>query len=347
MFCFGPHFDPHRCKVQLKLAVSRIQIQKTKKANLVKDEKRHIAELLRNRNEESARIRVETVIRDENLIECFNIIEVLCELVFTRLGLISASSSIPDEIKEAIYTLIYASQRVQIPELELIKKQLCAKYGKALENEVNCQCQTHVNPKIVHKLSYVTPEPFLIFKNLNDIACEFHVDWQVDPIVTAVSPTYIAAPPQQLAVAPPQQMMLNPMAPMAPPPQSTLAPPPFPTLVAPQHYQPPPPAYTASPQFPQAPQQQPINRTSSQPQFPSPPQYGSSHLSISATSSSPNFVSNQSNNQNFNIMNLPSPPTSFSSAPPPQPSNSNNQYPDFDDLTARFDALRRQNNDHY
>ncbi|KAM9987990.1 hypothetical protein ACTFIZ_003362 [Dictyostelium cf. discoideum] len=92
MFGFGPSYDSYKLKVQLKLAVSRIQILKNKKANIVRDEKRNVAELLRKKNEESARIRVETIIRDEYLIECFQIIEVLCELLHARINLINATT---------------------------------------------------------------------------------------------------------------------------------------------------------------------------------------------------------------------------------------------------------------
>ncbi|EFA75225.1 IST1-like protein [Heterostelium album PN500] len=359
MSLFGPHFDPNQLKVQLKLAVSRIQILRNKKANLVRDEKRHIAELLRNRSEDAARIRVETVIRDEALIECYSIIEVLCEMLFARLQLIACSHDMPPEIKEAIYTLIYAAQRVQIPELELIKKQLLAKYGKGLEHEVNCNCQVHVNPKIVHKLSYATPEPFLVFQYLNDIACQFKVDWSVEPIlppqqpamIMPQQPMFVAAPTSasvlpipmpQPGTAPPQ--MQQPMMFQQPPPQMQhqqqppmmKSPPPFPTIVAPQHYTPPsqhqqqmqqPPHYTPTPQqqFPQPPPPA-YTPSPTMPSVSSPPQFPS------APSQQPN------NNFNNSKFSSPSPPPAYT------PNANDSAFPDFDELTARFEALKRQNN---
>ncbi|GAM23623.1 hypothetical protein SAMD00019534_067980 [Acytostelium subglobosum LB1] len=181
MFPFGPHYDQHQLKVQLKLAVSRIQIVKNKKATLVRDERKHIAELLRNRSEENARLRVEMVIKDESSIECFNIIEVLCELMFARILLIDLQTEMPTELKGSIYSLVYASQRIQMPELALIKKQLMGKYGRQLEYDVNSQHgQCFVNPKIIQQLSSYIPEPLLMLHYLNDIAMEYNVDcsWQ-------------------------------------------------------------------------------------------------------------------------------------------------------------------------
>ncbi|GAM23720.1 hypothetical protein SAMD00019534_068950 [Acytostelium subglobosum LB1] len=307
MFLFGPQFDPNKCKVQLKLAVSRIQILKNKKANLVRDEKRHIAELLRNRNEESARIRVETVIRDEYLIECYNIVEVLCELLFARLPLITATCEVPSELKESIYTLIYASQRIQIPELELIRKQLLAKYGRGLEHEVNCHCQTYVNPKIVYKLSYVTPEPFLVFQYLNEIAYEGKVDWCVDPIPPPTASVGVAPGPSIMMQQPAPHMSMFPSGNNVV--SSNINKPSYQTPTPP----PPPPAYTPTPQpqFPSVPTT-PATSTS-QPAFPAiPPQYTPTPGGPAASSSSTATI--------------------------------DEAFPDFDELTARFEALKRQNN---
>eukprot|EP01133_Synstelium_polycarpum_P002449 gene2449-2785_t len=297
---FGPQFDPNQLKVQLKLAVSRIQILKNKKANLVRDEKRHIAELLRNHNEESARIRVETVIRDENLIECYSIIE--------------------------------------IPELELIKKQLLAKYGRGLEHEVNCHCATHVNPKIVHKLSYITPEPFMVFQVLNDIACQFKIDWSVDcPIVPPAQPQMVPQMvPQMMNMQQPQMQQQPQMHPQMQPayqqqPPQHHQPPAFPTLIAPQHYTPP-----SAPQFPSAPSSSNNSNYGSMPpaytptpiQFPSPP----TQPMQQQPPSSVQFTKQQ--------------PSSMQPPPPaytPTTYDGGDQYPDFDELTARFEALKRQN----
>jgi vacuolar protein sorting-associated protein IST1 len=48
-------------KVQLKLAINRLKLQKAKKENLIKEQKRQIAELLKQGKDESARIKVHMV----------------------------------------------------------------------------------------------------------------------------------------------------------------------------------------------------------------------------------------------------------------------------------------------
>ncbi|KAN0038933.1 hypothetical protein ACTA71_001125 [Dictyostelium dimigraforme] len=357
---FGPSYNSNKLKVQLKLAVSRIQILKNKKANIVRDEKRNVADLLRNKNEESARIRVETIVRDEYLIECFQIIEVLCELLHARINLINATTEMPLEMKESIFTLVYSSQRVQIPELEQIKNQLKAKYGKGLENEANCHCSTHVNPKIVHKLSYATPDPSIIFQTLSEIAEKFNVDWcgadyplpppqlimqqpiivqqPLPPQVLQQSPQIIHHQQPQIIQPPPQiihqqQQSQMPSFPIMSPPQQ-------PTFSQIQHQQ------QIQQQYQQQHHQQQQQQQS--PQFPSaPPSFYSNSSNNNSGNQTPQFPTIPTNNingygnDNFNSNNNNN--NNNNNIPPPYQPPSDTGYPDYDELTARFEALKRSN----
>jgi len=74
----GKHWDQNQCKTHLKLAVNRIKLLKNKKDNNIKNQKREIAELLKCGKDESGRIKVENVIRDDFIIEAYEIIELFC-----------------------------------------------------------------------------------------------------------------------------------------------------------------------------------------------------------------------------------------------------------------------------
>ncbi|KYQ91720.1 IST1-like protein [Tieghemostelium lacteum] len=382
---FWESFEPNKLKLNLKLAQNRIQILKTKKANLARDEKKHISELLRSKNEESARIRVETVIRDEYLIECYNILQVLCELLLNRINLILATCEIPIELKESIFTIVYASQRIQIPELENVRNQMRLKYGKTLIDEVNCQCSTHVNPKIVYKLSYQSPEPFVVFQYLDDISKEYKVHWEGDPCFQQVQQNQQQPQPYLPSFSQPiyptynnnnnnnnnnmnggmyqpqfqPQVQFQPQAPppiqqqqaqqkvQMPPPPYTPTPtnngmPSFPVIQVPQQYKPnfpstpttttttnsnsnnifpSPPTFNTQPQpqFPQFPQLQNTSPTNTSPQFPQSPQLPL----INEEDLNTNYYSNNNSND--------------------FPSGNMTGNMDFDELTSRFEALKKQN----
>eukprot|EP01114_Cavostelium_apophysatum_P002807 TRINITY_DN1250_c0_g1_i1.p1 TRINITY_DN1250_c0_g1~~TRINITY_DN1250_c0_g1_i1.p1 ORF type:complete len:431 (+),score=92.36 TRINITY_DN1250_c0_g1_i1:99-1391(+) len=176
----GHKFDANQSKVQLKLAISRLKLQKNKKENNLKNQKREISELLKAGKDESARIKVEGVIREDFIIEAYEIIELFCELLLARLGIIQISKDCPPDLREAVSTLIYAAPRTEIKELAVIREQLMGKFGKefamdAMTNKDNC-----VNARVVHKLSVQTPENYLVFQYLNEIARAFNLEWKAE-----------------------------------------------------------------------------------------------------------------------------------------------------------------------
>eukprot|EP01105_Mastigella_eilhardi_P021615 TRINITY_DN5250_c0_g1_i2.p8 TRINITY_DN5250_c0_g1~~TRINITY_DN5250_c0_g1_i2.p8 ORF type:complete len:133 (+),score=48.04 TRINITY_DN5250_c0_g1_i2:594-992(+) len=113
---FAPKFDVTRFKVNVKLALTRMKLQKNKKANWIIAEKRAVAEELAKGNEEQARIKVETVIKEDFCIESYDLLELYLEEVATQIKLIDNLKVCPQELKEAVCTLVYASSRVQIAE---------------------------------------------------------------------------------------------------------------------------------------------------------------------------------------------------------------------------------------
>jgi len=169
-------YDSSKLKSHLKMTQSRIELLKNKKRNGVKLQRRQIAELLRQGKDESARIKVENVIREDFMIEAFEILELFCDLVQTRVLLISESRTCPTDLKEAISSILYAAPRCDIPELMVIRDQLSKKFGKefvlaAMENR-----DFAVNQRVLIKLSVKVPEPYLCVHYLKDIAEEHGIE---------------------------------------------------------------------------------------------------------------------------------------------------------------------------
>ncbi|KAK6941414.1 Vacuolar protein sorting-associated protein Ist1 [Dillenia turbinata] len=124
-------FKPVKCKTSLKLAVSRIKLLKNKRDQQVKVMKRDLAQLLESGQDQTARIRVEHVVREEKTIAAYDLIEIYCELIASRLPIIESQKYCPIDLKEAVASVIFASPRcADIPELQDVRKHLTAKYGK-------------------------------------------------------------------------------------------------------------------------------------------------------------------------------------------------------------------------
>ena len=164
--------------IALKMAVTRFNMASNKKSALMKQNMREIAKLLGDNKEESARIKAEALIRDDGTIEAYEILQLTCDLLFERIKLISSSKTCPEDLKSSIATLIWASDRVDIKELNEIRKQFKSKFGKQFDTDAIENKGDICNDRIVAKLSVQPPTAFLVQTYLEKIADQFGVDWQ-------------------------------------------------------------------------------------------------------------------------------------------------------------------------
>ncbi|KAF9966282.1 hypothetical protein BGZ70_002786 [Mortierella alpina] len=174
-------FNPTRAKVQLKLSVNRLQLLQNKKNMLAQQHRKEIARLLEIGKEESARIRVEHIIREDFSNEALEIIELYCELLLARFGLLEQLKNCDPAITEAVNTIIYAAPRSEVKELLLVRDQLAAKFGREFVTNAMENKDESVNPRIIQKLKVQTPDPYLVNRYLEEIARAFKVSWTADP----------------------------------------------------------------------------------------------------------------------------------------------------------------------
>ena len=124
------------------------------------------------------------MIREDFIIEAYEILELFCELLLARLGVINISKyanilceelhqletlnidrspfrECPADIKEAVCTIIYAAPRTDIKELSVVsgdprtfydilevREQLYFKFGKDLAHEAVHNCDNCVNARV-------------------------------------------------------------------------------------------------------------------------------------------------------------------------------------------------------
>lgn len=198
--------------VDLKMAVSRIQIASNKKSALMKQSMREIAVLLSEGKEEKAKIRAEALIRDDNLIEAYEILQLQCELLYERIKLIEYSKHCPPDLIPVVSTLLWASRRVDIPELIEIRKQFKGKYGKTFEENAMENRGSVLNERVVMKLSVDPPAAYLVQTYLEKIAEQFEVDWKPTSPLSVEQMVIPVAPPVGYSVGIAQGTGLGPTA---------------------------------------------------------------------------------------------------------------------------------------
>ncbi|OMO55733.1 hypothetical protein CCACVL1_27050 [Corchorus capsularis] len=196
---FRNGFNSSKCKTAAKMAVARIKLLRNKRQAVVKQMRRDIALLLQSGQDATARIRVEHVIREQNVLAANEFIELFCELVVSRLSIIAKRKECPADLKEGIASLIFACPRCsEIPELVAIRDIFEKKYGKdfvgaATDLRPNCG----VNRLLIDKLSVKTPSGEVKLKVMKEIAKEYNVEWD-----TTESEKELLTPPEELIEGP-------------------------------------------------------------------------------------------------------------------------------------------------
>lgn len=170
-------YSESKLKPFLKMATQRISISNNKRGTASKKHKREIAKLLEDGKLEKAIIRVEHVIRDDYTMESYEIIELMCDLLYERAKHLTKSELCPPDLVEAVSTVIWASSRVDISELEGARKQLQKKYGREFVELCDENSHGTVNSRVMHKLNVAPPGNLLIRSYLQEIAKEFCVAW--------------------------------------------------------------------------------------------------------------------------------------------------------------------------
>lgn len=183
----GSGYSLQTTKTKLKMAVQRLNLHQNKKCNLLNVSKRQIAELLENGKSDSAKIRVEGIIRDEKLILCMELLALHCELILQRIGLINVQKFPPTDLIEPMCSIMYCSNRLEIQELREISSQFRHKYGSDWFKEHNENRSKNVTMKIVSALNVSPPGINIVIGRLKAIAEEFGVDWEYVPTAEEIS----------------------------------------------------------------------------------------------------------------------------------------------------------------
>ncbi|OAQ69136.1 increased sodium tolerance protein 1 [Pochonia chlamydosporia 170] len=165
-----------KLKVQLKLAIARLRMVQQRDEQIGKTQQRAMAQLLEAGKIDSATIRVENIIRSDITTELHEMLELYCELLLARAGLLEGPVCDPG-LEEAIKSIIYAAPKTEIKELATVRQLLGEKYGKEFVLAAMENTDGKVNEKVVRKLSVEPPKQELVQGYLEEIARAYGVDW--------------------------------------------------------------------------------------------------------------------------------------------------------------------------
>ncbi|CZT14455.1 related to IST1 Putative translation initiation factor, has a role in resistance to high concentrations of sodium [Ramularia collo-cygni] len=167
----------NKLKVQLKLSIARLRMVQQKEAALAKVQRREMAQLLEVGKIESARIRVENIIRSDLNSELLEILELYCELLTARAGLLEAKEVDPG-LEEAVQSIIYAAPKIDgVKEMSTVRQLLAEKYGKEYTLRTLENADGKVPERVLKKLRVEPPSTELVEAYLSTIADAYGVDY--------------------------------------------------------------------------------------------------------------------------------------------------------------------------
>ncbi|KAF3928558.1 hypothetical protein ABW21_db0208618 [Orbilia brochopaga] len=206
-----------KLKVSLKLSISRLRMVQQKETALAKINRRALAQLIETGKLESARIRVENIIREDIQVELLEILELYCELLLARIGLMEGKEVDPG-LDEAVQSIIYAAPRTDVKELQQVRVLLVEKFGKAYAAAAIDNTDGKVAERVTKKLKVEPPGKELVELYLQEIAKAYHVSGGLmepleEPLAVAEEELSHATPPRKINLGPKSPIAIAPASP--------------------------------------------------------------------------------------------------------------------------------------
>ncbi|CAN1781325.1 IST1-like protein, partial [Linum perenne] len=176
-------FRSSKFKTLANLVISRISYLEKQHKSRCSQARLDVSQLLHQRHLQRALQRVEYAMREQNMVDLYAMIDNYCHLLIERLVLIETTNSkeCPDELKEAIASLIYAAGSCgELPELQEMKRLFTRRYGNEFTTratDLRNNCGVHPRqPSLESKISAlkeIAPNCELI-PQLDDVVCSLH-----------------------------------------------------------------------------------------------------------------------------------------------------------------------------
>ncbi|KAI4341083.1 hypothetical protein MLD38_025853 [Melastoma candidum] len=146
------------CKKLIRRAQRRLRLLRNKRDSIVRTLRDDVSRLVEMGYLEIATERAEQLLEDESVMEMYDLLNGFCELVITNMSHIRRHRECPNDVNEAVSSLIFASTRCgELPELRQIRELFRDRYGERFALvAVDLLPGNLVNPKIIEQLSMKT-----------------------------------------------------------------------------------------------------------------------------------------------------------------------------------------------
>ncbi|KAL4290462.1 hypothetical protein GQ457_14G005750 [Hibiscus cannabinus] len=179
-----------KCKKLTKLVQCRLKLLKNKRSATAKLLREDLAKVIELGHEEIAFKWAEQLVKEENMMAVYDILDRYCEFISFRMPYIRRHEDCPDDINEAVSSLIFASARCAgLPELAAVRKLFRKRYGHGFETSaVELLPGNMVNREIREILSMKSVSDDRKYRLIDEIARDYCCRLQPEILALEYSP---------------------------------------------------------------------------------------------------------------------------------------------------------------
>ena len=179
-------------KTYIMVIQNKLTLYRNKKIASIKQKKLEIGKCLKENNLDVAKAKMDTIIREEDMITVYDILGPLCEILKERVTYIISNSECPPDLRAQLDSVIYASTRVEVDELHVLRDLIMRRYGQNYIMKADSNADKLVNVNLVEKLRIKPASDVFVTIRLKQLCkeqkipfefpCEVENDIAIDPM---------------------------------------------------------------------------------------------------------------------------------------------------------------------
>ena len=159
-------------KIYIQICQKKIALFRNKKIHSIKNKKSEVIGYLEKKNIDVAKTKMESIMRDEDSIFVYDILDPIIEVLLERSFYIDSSTECPADLRTQLDTIIYASTRLEIEEFVTLRDLFRRKYGLGYITKAENNVDSLVNQNLVEKLQVKLPTEELLMIRLKQLCKE-------------------------------------------------------------------------------------------------------------------------------------------------------------------------------
>ena len=169
---------PTEIKTYLMIIQNKLTLFRNKKVQSIKQKKNEIVKCLKENSLEVAKAKMDTIIREEDMITAYDILGPLCEILKERASYIVCNSECPPDLRAQLDTIIYASTRIDFEELLKLRSMIMQRFGQSYVAKAESNADKLVNINLIEKLKIKPPSDVFVTIRLKQLCKEKKIQFE-------------------------------------------------------------------------------------------------------------------------------------------------------------------------